>query len=71
MKGYYLFKLTIGSLILISGCMGGPKSPSFINLDDVKIVTANASRVVLQGDASLITQMLLQANSPKQTFILR
>ena len=51
--------------------MGGPKSPSFINLDDVKIVTANAGRVVLQGDASLITQMLLQANSPKQTFILR
>jgi len=31
--------------------MGGPKSPSFINLDNVKIVTANASRVVLQGDA--------------------
>ena len=51
MNGYCLFKLTIGSLILISGCMGGPKSPSFINLDNVKIVTANASRVVLQGDA--------------------
>ena len=51
MKGSYLFKLTIVSLILISGCMGGPKSPSFINLDNVKIVTANASRVVLQGDA--------------------
>jgi LEA14-like dessication related protein len=31
--------------------MGGPKSPSFINLDNVKIVSANASKVVLQGDA--------------------
>ena len=51
MKGYYLFKLTIGSLILISGCMGGPKSPSFINLDNVKILSANARKVVLQGDA--------------------
>ena len=51
MKGYYLFKLTIGSLILISGCMGGPKSPSFINLDNVKILSANARTVVLQGDA--------------------
>jgi LEA14-like dessication related protein len=51
MKGSSLFKLTIGSLILISGCMGGPKSPSFINLDNVKIVSANASKVVLQGEA--------------------
>ena len=51
MKGYCLFKLTIGSLILISGCMGGPKSPSFINLDNVKIISANARKVVLQGDA--------------------
>ena len=51
MKGYCLFKLTIGSLILISGCMGGPKSPSFINLDNVKILSANARTVVLQGDA--------------------
>ena len=51
MKGYYLFKLTIGSLILISGCMGGPKSPSFINLDNVKILSANARKVVLQGDS--------------------
>ena len=51
MKGYCLFKLTIGSLILISGCMGGPKSPSFINLDNVKILSANARKVVLQGDA--------------------
>lgn len=51
MKGYYLFKLTIGSLILISGCMGGPKSPSFINLDNVKILSANSRKVVLQGDA--------------------
>ena len=51
MKGSYLFKLTIVSLILISGCMGGPKSPSFINLDNVKILSANARKVVLQGDA--------------------
>ncbi|MFT5056955.1 MAG: LEA14-like dessication related protein [Pseudoalteromonas distincta] len=51
MKGYRIFKLTIGSLILISGCMGGPKSPSFINLDNVKILSANARKVVLQGDA--------------------
>lgn len=51
MNGYCLFKLTIGSLILISGCMGGPKSPSFINLDNVKILSANARKVVLQGDA--------------------
>ena len=51
MKGYCLFKLTIGSLILISGCMGGPKSPSFINLNNVKILSANARKVVLQGDA--------------------
>ena len=50
MKGSYLFKLTIVSLILISGCMGGPKSPSFISRDDVKIVSANASKVLLQGD---------------------
>jgi LEA14-like dessication related protein len=51
MKGSSLFKLTIGSLILISGCMGGPKSPSFITLDNVQIVSANARKVVLQGDA--------------------
>jgi LEA14-like dessication related protein len=51
MRGYCIFKLTIGSLILISGCMGGPKSPSFINLDNVKILSANARKVVLQGDA--------------------
>ncbi|MFT4875983.1 MAG: LEA14-like dessication related protein [Bacteroidia bacterium] len=31
--------------------MGGPKSPSFINLDNVKILSANARKVVLQGDA--------------------
>ena len=31
--------------------MGGPKSPSFINLDNVKIISANARKVVLQGDA--------------------
>jgi LEA14-like dessication related protein len=51
MKGSSLFKLTIGSMILISGCIGGPKSPSFITLDNVKIVSANASKVVLNGDA--------------------
>jgi LEA14-like dessication related protein len=51
MKGSSLFKLTIGSIILISGCMNGPKSPNFINLDNVKIVSANASTVVLHGDA--------------------
>ena len=31
--------------------MGGPKSPSFINLDNVKILSAKARKVVLQGDA--------------------
>jgi LEA14-like dessication related protein len=31
--------------------MGGPKSPSFINLDNVKILSANSRKVVLQGDA--------------------
>jgi LEA14-like dessication related protein len=31
--------------------MGGPKSPSFITLDNVKIISANARKVVLQGDA--------------------
>ena len=31
--------------------MGVPKSPSFINLDNVKILSANSRKVVLQGDA--------------------
>jgi len=51
MKDSSLFNLTIGSIILISGCMGGPKSPDFINLGNVKIVSANANKVVLKGDA--------------------
>ena len=40
--------LTFGLTI---GCSEGPQSPDFLNLENVKISSANLSKVVLKGDA--------------------
>ena len=40
--------LTIG---LTTGCSEGPQSPDFLKLENVKIASANTSKVVLKGDA--------------------
>lgn len=51
MKNYSLIAFAIITSLFISGCADGPKSPDFINLENVKISSANTSKVVLRGDA--------------------
>ena len=50
MKNYTLGILIMLSTLFIIGC-SGPKSPSFEKLEDLKVVSANKSKVVLSGKA--------------------
>lgn len=51
MKNYIITLLTIGTLLLTSGCTDGPQTPDFTNLKNVKITSANLNKMVLSGDA--------------------
>lgn len=51
MKNYITALFTIGTLLFITGCSEGPQSPDFINLKNVKVKSANMTKVVLSGDA--------------------
>lgn len=50
MKNFSVFALSIVSLLFITAC-SGPKSPSFLKLEDLKVAKASRTNVILKADA--------------------
>ena len=50
MKIWIANLLTISTFLFITGC-SGPQSPTFLKLENVKVASANRSKVVLKGNA--------------------
>jgi len=51
MKNCTIALFVILTLGFITGCSEGPQSPDFLKLENVKISSANTTKVVLKGDA--------------------
>lgn len=50
MKNQFIFSALLFSLCILFAC-SGPQAPSFENLENLKVVSANKSKVVMSGKA--------------------